>query len=160
MSKVIDPIGESKSDFEIFSGLAEKFDLKNDYTDNKTEKEWISPLPIKYNSNLPGYKKMIKMIPDHVNVNFPKAQAIKDATLAYFSLQNYFENKLFLHVNGSYHSDRHGDSSDGILWYLKNEAPTIKYLTISTVNQENVKKLQPENFNKADFLANLSANLS
>ena len=41
MSKVIDPIGESKSDFEIFSGLAEKFDLKNEYTDNKTEKEWI-----------------------------------------------------------------------------------------------------------------------
>ena len=41
MSKVIDPIGESKSDFEIFSGLAEKFDLKNDYTENKTEKEWI-----------------------------------------------------------------------------------------------------------------------
>ncbi len=41
MSKVIEPIGESKSDFEIFSGLAEKFDLKNDYTDNKTEKEWI-----------------------------------------------------------------------------------------------------------------------
>ena len=41
MSKVIDPIGESKSDFEIFSGLAEKFDLKNEYTDNKTENEWI-----------------------------------------------------------------------------------------------------------------------
>ena len=34
-------MGESKSDFEIFSGLAEKFDLKNRYTDNKTEKEWI-----------------------------------------------------------------------------------------------------------------------
>ena len=41
MSKVIEPVGESKSDFEIFSGLAEKFDLKNDYTDNKTEKDWI-----------------------------------------------------------------------------------------------------------------------
>ena len=53
----------------------------------KTEKEWISPLPIKYDSNLPGYKKMINMIPDHANVNFPKAQAIKDATMAYFILQ-------------------------------------------------------------------------
>ena len=41
MSKVIDPIGESKSDFEIFSGLAEKFGLIKDYTDNKTEEEWI-----------------------------------------------------------------------------------------------------------------------
>ena len=126
----------------------------------KTEKEWISPLPIKYDSNLPGYKKMINMIPDHANVNFPKAQAIKDATMAHFILQNYSENKLFLHVNGSYHSDRHGDSSDGILWYLKNEAPTLKYLTISTVNQENVKKLQSENLNKADFLICIVENMT
>ncbi len=41
MSKIIDPVGESKSDFEIFSGLAEKFDLKDKYTDKKTEKDWI-----------------------------------------------------------------------------------------------------------------------
>ena len=41
MSKVIEPIGASKSDFEIFSGLAEKFDLRDQFTDNKTEKEWI-----------------------------------------------------------------------------------------------------------------------
>ena len=41
MSKVIDPIGLSKSDFEIFSGLAEEFDLKSEYTDNRTEKEWL-----------------------------------------------------------------------------------------------------------------------
>ena len=41
MSKVIDPIGESKSDFEIFSGLAEQFEIKSEYTDNKTEKEWL-----------------------------------------------------------------------------------------------------------------------
>tara|TARA_B100000787_G_scaffold136023_1_gene104786 strand:- start:1600 stop:2466 length:867 start_codon:yes stop_codon:yes gene_type:complete len=125
-----------------------------------TEKKWISPLPIKYDSNLPGYQNMINMIPGHVNVNFPKAQAIKDATMAYFILQNYSENKLFLHVNGSYHSDRHGDSPDGILWYLKNEAPTLKYLTISTVNQENVKKLEPENFNKADYLICIIENMT
>ena len=41
MSKVIEPIGASKSDFEIFSGLAEKIDLRAQFTDNKTEKEWI-----------------------------------------------------------------------------------------------------------------------
>ncbi len=41
MSKVIDPIGESKSDYEIFSGLAEKFDLKDSYTEKKTETEWL-----------------------------------------------------------------------------------------------------------------------
>ena len=41
MSKIVDPIGESKSDFEIFSGLAEKFGLEHDYTEKKAEKEWI-----------------------------------------------------------------------------------------------------------------------
>ena len=41
MSKVLEPIGESKSDFEIFSGLAKKFNLKDDYTEKKSEKEWI-----------------------------------------------------------------------------------------------------------------------
>ena len=41
MSKIVDPIGKSKSDFEIFSGLAEKFNIRNEYTENRTEKEWI-----------------------------------------------------------------------------------------------------------------------
>ncbi len=41
MSKIIDPVGESKSDFEIFSGLAEEFNIRNEYTENRTEKEWI-----------------------------------------------------------------------------------------------------------------------
>ena len=41
MSKIVDPIGKSKSDFEIFSGLAEKFNIRKEYTENRTEKEWI-----------------------------------------------------------------------------------------------------------------------
>ncbi len=41
MSKIVDPIGKSKSDFEIFSGLAKEFNLKNKYTDNRTEREWL-----------------------------------------------------------------------------------------------------------------------
>ena len=41
MSKVLEPIGESKSDFEIFSGLAKKFGLQDAYTDKKSETEWI-----------------------------------------------------------------------------------------------------------------------
>ena len=41
MTKVLEPIGESKSDFEIFSGLAKKFGFKDDYTEKKSENEWI-----------------------------------------------------------------------------------------------------------------------
>jgi trimethylamine-N-oxide reductase (cytochrome c) len=40
--KCIEPIGESKSDLEIFTLLAEKLDFKDDYTDRgKTEEDWI-----------------------------------------------------------------------------------------------------------------------
>ena len=40
--KCIEPIGESKSDLEIFTLLAEKLDFKDDYTDGgKTEEDWI-----------------------------------------------------------------------------------------------------------------------
>ena len=41
MSKVLEPIGESKSDFEIFSGLAKKFGFKDQYTEKRSENEWI-----------------------------------------------------------------------------------------------------------------------
>ncbi len=41
MSKIIDPIGMSKSDFEIFSDLAETFNIRKEYTENRTEQEWI-----------------------------------------------------------------------------------------------------------------------
>ena len=40
--KCIEPVGESKSDLEIFTLLAEKLGFKDDYTDGgKTEEDWI-----------------------------------------------------------------------------------------------------------------------
>ena len=40
--KCIEPIGESKSDLDIFTLLAEKLDFKDDFTDGgKTEEDWI-----------------------------------------------------------------------------------------------------------------------
>lgn len=79
------------------------------------EKTWIAPLPIAYNAELPGYKNMLTMMPGHVGENFPKAQAIKDATMAYFILQYYRPGSLFIHYNGSHHSENY----EGIVWYLK-----------------------------------------
>ena len=46
------------------------------------EKNWIAPLPVDYDPELPGYKKMIEMMGGHAGPNLPKAQAIKDATMA------------------------------------------------------------------------------
>ncbi|RYF89739.1 MAG: iron-regulated protein [Chitinophagaceae bacterium] len=113
------------------------------------EKQWMAPLPIAYDSTLPGYKKMLEMMPGHNNAaNFPKAQALKDATMAHFILQNFAAGTQFIHYNGSYHSDNY----EGILWYLKLKQPNLKYATITTVSQKDIGSLLAENKRKADYI--------
>jgi uncharacterized iron-regulated protein len=112
------------------------------------EKKWIAPLPIKYDSQLPGYKKIVEMMGGHGGENLPKAQAIKDATMAHFIVNNLEENHLFLHYNGAFHSDNY----EGILWYLKQEKPELTYFTITTISQEDINKLEKENIGLADFI--------
>jgi uncharacterized iron-regulated protein len=117
-------------------------------TISEKEKSWIAPLPIAYDSSLPGYKNMLAMMPGHGGSNLPKAQALKDATMAYFILKHYEQGKVFLHFNGSYHSDNY----EGILWHLKQAKPELKYATITTVSQKDVNKLMPEHLKRADFI--------
>ncbi len=112
------------------------------------EKLWMAPLPMQYDAELPGYKKMIEMMGGHGGANLPKAQASKDATMAYFMLKNYKDNELIIHYNGAYHSDNY----EGILWYLKQSKPNFKYVTITTVSQKDNAKLEKENLHKADFI--------
>jgi uncharacterized iron-regulated protein len=112
------------------------------------EKSWMAPLPFPYDPELPGYVNMVKMMGGHGGPNLPKAQAIKDATMAYFIMKHYQPGELFIHFNGAYHSDNY----EGILWYLKKEKPTLQYATISTVSQQNIKKLLAENKGKADYI--------
>jgi uncharacterized iron-regulated protein len=113
-------------------------------------KEFIAKLPIKYDSTLSGYKNMLESIKDspHVNVNTPKAQALKDATMAQFILENWSDGKLFLHFNGAYHSD----DFQGIVWYLLQAKPDLKILTITSIEQKEVKDLEEDYKNKADFI--------
>jgi len=112
------------------------------------EKTWMAPLPITYNAELPGYKNMLAMMPGHGGENLPKAQAIKDATMAYFILQYYKPGSLFIHYNGAYHSENY----EGIVWYLKNSRPEINIATITTVSQKDIHHLLAENKHKADFI--------
>ncbi|HRI23224.1 MAG TPA: ChaN family lipoprotein [Ferruginibacter sp.] len=126
----------SKKGFEALDTLSAK------------EKAWIAPLPLDYDSTLPGYVNMLKMMGGHGSANMPKAQASKDATMAYFILQNTRPGTLFIHYNGSYHSD----NFDGINWYLKRKKPELNIGTISTVSQKNIRELLAENKGKADFI--------
>lgn len=112
------------------------------------EKTWMAPLPMAYDSTLPGYRKMMTMMAGHGTVNMPKAQASKDATMAYFILKYFVPGNLFIHYNGSFHSEYH----DGIVWYLKQSRPDLKIATVTTVSQKDIKKLLEENLNKADYI--------
>ena len=91
---------------------------------------------------------MVEEMKGHGGENLPKAQAIKDATMAYFIVKNLQKNSLFIHYNGSYHSDKY----EGIFRYIKKSNPKAKITTIATVTQKNISKLETENKNKADFI--------
>lgn len=114
----------------------------------EVEKQWFPKMPIKYDANLPGYVKMLSMMAGHGGENLPKSQALKDATMANAIAKNYENGKLFFHFNGSYHSN----NFEGILWYLKQQLPQIKTLTISLAEQKLVDKVDPGNINKANFI--------
>lgn len=120
-------------------------------------KNWIAPLPILFNPELPGYKNMAEMMAGHGAALFlAQAQAIKDATMAHFILKNRQEGSIFLHLNGAYHSNNY----EGILWYLKQIEPNLKYLTISTVEQTDLSALDKENQKQANFIIVVDEDMS
>ena len=117
------------------------------------EKTWIAPLPIQYDATLKTYVAMTKMehmkyMPKKMKINMPKAQAVKDATMAHFILKNKKENQPFIHYNGSYHSDEY----EGIVWYLKQANPALKIVTITTKSVVNPKAFDKDSKNAADFI--------
>ncbi len=118
---------------------------------NATAKLLIPPLPVDYDAELPGYKAMMAMMggmgSEHANPNLPKAQAIKDATMAHFILENFEPGKQVIHYNGAYHSNNY----EGIYWYLKSQNPDLNIVTITTVEQDNIDDLTEENTGVADF---------
>ena len=120
------------------------------------EKSWIAPLPIEFDVSLPGYQNMMEMQGGHAGDKMPKAQAIKDATMAYFINKNRKQDAIFVHYNGTYHSDNY----EGINWYLKKLDADLKIVTIATVEQKDISKLDAEGYNKADFILVINENVA
>lgn len=122
-------------------------------------KKYIAPLPVEYDAELPCYKDMLSMgggAMGHANPNLPKAQAIKDATMAHFILKNWQTGATVIHYNGSYHSDKYM----GIIWYLKKYNPDIKVSTISTVLQDDINKMSNEYKGTADFIVVIPSSMT
>jgi uncharacterized iron-regulated protein len=113
--------------------------------------KYIAPLPVEYDPELPCYKDMLSMSGGpmgHASENLPKAQAIKDATMAWSILNYWQKGKMTIHYNGSYHSDRYM----GIIWYLNKYNPSVKVVTITTVLQDDIDRLDDDNKDQADFV--------
>ncbi len=140
-------------------------------------KRQMAPLPLTVDLNLPGYQAMLEMMGGsahggsasthpHGNpadlterspaANFARAQAIKDATMAYFILQNWKPGQTLLHFNGDYHSK----NFQGIVWYLHRERPDLKILTLSSVELPDADKPDRENRNLADFVLTIPADMT
>jgi uncharacterized iron-regulated protein len=113
---------------------------------------FIAPLPIPYDPELPCYKDMLSMAggtSGHASSeNLPKAQAIKDATMANPILRYWQEGQTVIHYNGSYHSDRYM----GIIWYLNKYSPSVTVTTISTILQDDISTLDKDALGRADFI--------
>lgn len=114
-------------------------------------KLYIAPLPIDYDAEVACYESMLEGMEGmgaHVTETLPMAQAIKDATMAY-KIAGYADaGKLFIHYNGSYHSD----NFEGILWYLNRYKPGLNIVTIASVEQPDLKDLEEEYKNQANYI--------
>jgi uncharacterized iron-regulated protein len=116
-------------------------------------KKNIAPLPVPYDPELPGYKAMLFMggMPGKggpSSDNFPKAQATKDATMAWNICENLTKDRTLIHYHGTYHSNNY----EGIMWYINKYKPNTTIGTIATVLQDNLNSLSDENKNLADFI--------
>lgn len=124
-------------------------------------KNQMAPLNFAFDTTLSQYQAM-KQMGAHMGPaagwRMVEAQAIKDATMAYFILHNPWRNSktVHLHFNGAYHSDFY----QGIMWYVLQEAPQTRILTISTVSQENISKLDKEHLGRADFIICVPSNMT
>ena len=121
-----------------YAGVVSKKGFKGLEELSDEAKRYFAPLPVPFDTLAPNYDEMMSMDTGHgmgIKVEFVEAQAIKDATMAYFINKNHKKGFTFLHFQGDFHSKNHG----AISWYLNKYAPELKILTISTKEAESIE---------------------
>lgn len=135
-----------------YAALVNKEGLEGLETLSDEAKRFLPPLPIPFDTLAPNYQEMMNMSMGGHGMggnmlNMVKAQAIKDAAMAHFILQNLDEGKTFLHFQGDFHSKNFG----AIYWYLKQYRPGLRIITLST--QEAADTSFKEEYEKvADYI--------
>lgn len=114
-------------------------------------KRYLPPLPIPFSYDAEGASELFgamsllsRRSPEQMQ-RMAEAQALKDATMAWFISRNL--TGPFVHINGSYHSDGRG----GIIPYLRGYAPSATVATVTSVRQDEIDSLDPDNRDRADF---------
>lgn len=115
---------------------------------------YMAPLPIPFEYNEEKSREAFGMMllmggkTDGDLKRLAQAQAIKDATMAWFIARNLsFPNAKLLHLNGCYHSD----FKEGIIPYLLKYRPGTSCVTVTFLRQEDVSRLDPVQQGRADF---------
>jgi uncharacterized iron-regulated protein len=107
----------------------------------------FAPLPIAVDTSLSSYSELLQMMDSHGGINLVYSQALKDATMAYFILNNFSYENQFIHFNGAYHSKDY----EGIYWYLSSMDPDLNILTIGCEEQDLLSELDKDH-SKANFI--------
>lgn len=117
-------------------------------------KSYMAPLPIHFNVQGKEYEHIADMF-KHIRqapmsgsslTNLVKAQAIKDATMAHFILENMDDGQYFFHFHGEFHSAFHS----GIAYYLDHYRPGVRYKTISVIKQDDIMDFNSRD-SRADY---------
>ena len=116
---------------------------------SKEARGYLPKLPISFTMETPGYTGMEEMMGGHGTdvSNMVKAQALKDATMAESILQNMKKGKIFVHINGDFHSANYG----GIYWYLKEKKSKLDVKTIKVYSNQELN-FTPEMIKSGDFI--------
>ena len=113
-------------------------------------RSYIAPLPIAFekttqDETMYGFMQMFGG-GGTTKSYFAEAQAIKDATMAWFISQNF--DRKFIHYNGNFHSDNKG----GIIPYLAQYLPGKSVVSVCCIRQDEISSLEEENMSRADFI--------
>lgn len=116
-------------------------------------RQYMAPLPISFTYNdeeadgrFGAMAMLSRRSPEEMR-RLAEAQALKDATMAWFIARNLPRNGRFLHINGSMHSD----SREGIIPYLLQYRPGTRIATVTSLRLDDTSTLDPEYLGLADF---------
>lgn len=108
---------------------------------------FLPNLPVIIDTTLSSYAE-IKQMSMHGGKFMLEAQAVKDATMAHFMMKYWQFGKVFLHLNGAFHTNKY----EGIISFLPKDWFRKDMLVISMVSQKDIEKLDDENKGLGDFI--------